>query len=156
MALTLASYYDLYLMKLLDYRQMPTIAALMQPFPFFAKPDTSVANIIELMNEHNIRHIPIKQGDRIVGIVSERDLRWIGNPKIVLPITFDIPVAHVMTYNPYSVDINTPLTDVIMEMTEQKLGAAIVLSAGRLAGIVTTIDICRALGELLESQFSYG
>ena len=142
-------------MKLLDYKQMPTVAALMQPFPYFAEPHTSVAYILELMNIHNIRHIPIKQSDRVIGIVSERDLRWMGSPAIVIPVADEIPVYHVMTPNPYVVEITTPLTTVISEMTERKIGAAIVLSSGRLAGIVTVIDICRALGELLDSEFSY-
>ena len=134
---------------------MPTVSALMQPFPYFAEPNTSVARILELMNSHNIRHIPIKQGDLVVGIVSERDLRWMGSPAIAMPVTDEIPVHHVMTPNPYVVEINTPLTTVIFGMTERKIGAAIVLSSGRLAGIVSVIDMCRALGELLESEFSY-
>ena len=132
---------------------MPTVAALMQPFPFFAEPNTSVESILELMKCHNIRHIPIKQRDRVVGIVSERDLRWMGSPALVLPVTDEIPVHHVMTPNPYMVEIDTPLTDVIFEITKRKIGAAIVLSSGKLAGIITVIDICRALGELLESEF---
>ena len=141
-------------MKLLNYEQMPTVAALMQPFPYFAEPKDSVAHIIKLMEDHSIRHIPIKQGDQVVGIISERDLRWMKSPAIVMPDADEIPVHHVMTFNPYVVDINTPLTSVVSEMTEKKIGAAIVTSSGRLVGIVTVIDLCRALGELLESEFS--
>ena len=137
-------------MKLLNSKQVPTVAALMQPFPYFAESDASVAQILELMKSHDIRHIPIKQGERVVGIVSERDLRWMRSPAIVLPVADEIPVYHVMTFNPYVVEMTTPLTTVISEMTEQKIGAAVVLSSGRLAGIVTVIDICRALGDLLE------
>ncbi|MEO0928724.1 MAG: CBS domain-containing protein [Cyanobacteria bacterium J06643_13] len=139
---------------LLNYPKMPTISALMRPFPYFAQPDTSVAQIIKMMDEHQIRHLPIKQDDRIVGIVSERDLRWLGNPKLDLPITHDIPVCHVMVYSPYVAEINTPLPVVIDEMTHQKIGAAIVVRSGKLAGIVTTIDICQALSEVLKTKFS--
>ena len=72
-------------MKLLDYKKMPPIAALMQPFPYFAESKATVAEVWELMKSHNFRHIPIKQHDRVVGIVSERDLRWMGNPSLALP-----------------------------------------------------------------------
>ncbi len=140
-------------MKLLDYKKMPPVAVLMQPFPYFAEPDTSVGQILELMKSHNVRHIPIKQNNRVVGIISERDLRWMGNPSLALPAADEIPVRHVMTFNPYIVEIDMPLTTVISEMTERKIGAAIVVSSGRLAGIVTVIDICRALGEILDSEF---
>ena len=60
-----------------------------------------------------------------------------------------------MTYNPYVVDINTSLITVVSKMTEDKIGAAIVTSSGRLAGIVTVIDLCRALAELLATQYSH-
>ena len=141
-------------MNLLDRAKAPTVASLMHSFPYFAEPNTSVAEIRELMNSHNIRHIPVKQKDSVMGIVSERDLRWMSSPSITLPVAEEIPVHHVMTFNPYTVEINEPLTTVISEMTERKIGAAIVVSSGKLVGIVTVIDICRALGELLESEFS--
>ena len=139
---------------LLNYKQMPSVSAVMRPFPYFAEPETSVACIINMMDEHHIRHLPIKQGDRLVGIVSERDLRWLGNPKLDLPITHEIPVCHVMTYDPYIAEINTPLPVVIDEMTKQKIGTAIIVRSGKLAGIVTTIDLSQALSELLKAEFS--
>ena len=142
-------------MELLEYKKMPPVAALMNPFPYFAEYNSSVAQVLELMKSHNVRHIPIKQHDRVVGIISERDLRWMGNQSLALPDTGEIPVSHVMTFNPYLVEIDTPLTTVIAEMTKRKIGAAIVISSGRLAGIVTVIDICNALGDLLESEFKY-
>ncbi len=142
-------------MKLLDHHRMPTVATLMQPFPYFAEPNTSVADILKLMHDHDIRHIPIKQSDLVVGIISERDLRWMKSPAIAIPAADEILVQHVMTYNPYVVDINTSLITVVSKMTEDKIGAAIVTSSGRLAGIVTVIDLCRALAELLATQYSH-
>lgn len=141
-------------MNLLDRSKMPTVASLMQSSPYFAEPNTSVAQIRQLMTSHDIRHIPVTQKDSVIGIVSERDLRWMSSPAITIPAAEEIPAHHVMTFNPYTVEITTPLTKVISEMTERKIGAAIVLNSGKLAGIVTVIDICRALGELLESEFS--
>ncbi len=141
-------------MKLSDYQQMPTVAALMIPFPYFARPDEPVAKLFTLMKQHKIRHVPIKQDGRVVGIVSERDLRWMGSPAIVLPDPEEIPIAHVQVNSPYTVEITTPLNKVVQEMAERKIGAAVVVKSGELAGIVTVTDICRLLAELLESQFS--
>lgn len=140
---------------LLNYKQMPAVSAVMRPFPFFAEPETLVTEIIKMMDKHQIRHLPIKQGDRLVGIISERDLRWLGNPKLDLPIAHDIPVCQVMTYDPYIAKIDTPLSVVIDEMTEQKIGAAIIVRSGKLAGIVTTIDLCQAFSTILKTEFSY-
>lgn len=136
-------------MKLLDYKQTPSVAALMHPFPYFAESDTSVVQIRELMKSHNIRHVPIMQNESVVGIISERDLCRLDNSATLVPITEEIPVRNVMTLNPYVVEIDTPLKIVISEMTKRKIGAAVIISADKLVGIITVIDICRALGELL-------
>jgi CBS domain-containing protein len=44
-----------------------------------AKPDQQIVDAFELMNERHIRRLPVVEGDRLVGIVTERDLlRWVG------------------------------------------------------------------------------
>ena len=141
-------------MKLSDYNQMPTVAAIMKPCPYFAQPEESVAHLLKLMKQHDIRHVPIQKGGRVVGIVSERDLRWMGSPAIVLPDPEEIPIVHVQTNSPYTVEITTPLNTVVQEMAERKIGAAVVVKSGELVGIVTVTDICRVLAGVLESQFS--
>ncbi|MGK7938080.1 MAG: CBS domain-containing protein [Xenococcaceae cyanobacterium] len=141
-------------MKLSDYNQMPTVAAIMKSCPYFAHPEESVAHLLKLMKQHDIRHVPIQKGGRVVGIVSERDLRWMGSPAIVLPDPEEIPIVHVQTNSPYTVEITTPLNTVVQEMAERKIGAAVVVKSGELVGIVTVTDICRVLAGLLESQFS--
>ena len=141
-------------MKLSDYDQMPTVAALMRSFPYFAQSNDTVAQVDRLMKQHDIRHIPIKQGEQVVGIISERDLRWMRSPALLLPDPEEIPVAHVQVNNPYTVEITTPLNIVLQEMSERKIGAAVVVKAGELAGIVTVTDICSALAKILTAQFS--
>ena len=141
-------------MKVSDYNQMPTVAALMKSFPYFAQPDDTVAQIDRLMKEHDIRHIPIKQGEQVVGIVSDRDLRWMRSPALLLPDPEEIPVAHVQINNPYAVEITTLFNEVLQEMAERKIGAAVVVKSGELAGIVTVTDVCTALAKVLTAQFS--
>ncbi len=141
-------------MKLSDYDQMPTVEALMKSFPYFAQLYDTVAKIDRLMKHHNIRHIPIKQGEQVIGIISERDLRWMRSPALLLPDPEEIPVAHVQVSNPYTVEITTPLNIVLQEMSKRKIGAAVVVKSGKLVGIVTVTDICTALAEVLTAQFS--
>jgi CBS domain-containing protein len=142
-------------MKILEYQQMPSIAVLMQPFPYFVDPNTPVEQIRELMKSHNIRHIPVQQKEHIVGIISERDLPPISNSAVALPVGENIPARNIMTLDPYVVEIDTPLTTVIFEIIQRKIGVAIVVSSGELVGIVSVIDICRAFGELLNQTYQY-
>ncbi len=102
---------------------------------------SELAHVLKLMKQHKIRHVPIKQEGRVVGIVSERDLRWMGSPAIVLPDPEEIPIHHVQVNNPYTVEITAPLNRVLQEMSERKIGAAVVVKSGELAGIVTVTDI---------------
>lgn len=62
-------------MNLSEHERMPAVAALMTAFPHFVRPDEPGRRAAELMREHGIRHVPVKDGDRVVGLVSERDLR---------------------------------------------------------------------------------
>jgi CBS domain-containing protein len=55
---------------------------------------------------------------------------------------------------PYIVTFETPLDKVAVEMAKRHIGAAIVLHHEKLAGILSTTDICRILAEIFESEFS--
>ena len=64
-----------------------------------------------------------------------------------------VRVRDVQSGDPYTVELGTPLSTVMSVMAERKLGTAVVVRSGKLAGIVTVTDVCRALGELLEARF---
>ena len=50
------------------------VSAFMSPTPVTAGPDDDVATAARLMVEHEIRHLPITEGDRVLGVVSARDV----------------------------------------------------------------------------------
>jgi CBS domain-containing protein len=130
--------------KLADYDHMPSVAALMTPFPHSLRPGDPVARARALMDEHDIRHVPVREGDRVVGIVSERDLRGRDG---------SAAVRDVQSADPYTVELGAPLADVLREMAARRIGTAVVVRAEKLAGIVTVTDVCLALASLLESRF---
>jgi acetoin utilization protein AcuB len=131
-------------MKIAEYDHMPSVAALMTPFPYFVRPDEPVSRALALMREHQIRHVPVREGDRVVGVVSEGDLR--GREA-------DARVRDVRVSHPYAVELGAPLAGVLREMAARRIGTAVVLRAEKLAGIVTVTDVCLALAEILESRF---
>jgi acetoin utilization protein AcuB len=132
-------------MRLADYDHMPSVAALMTPFPYFVRPDEPVSRALSLMREHDIRHVPVREGDRVVGVVSEGDLRG----RAAAALVRDVPVS-----SPYAVELGAPLPAVLREMAARRIGTAVVLRAEKLAGIVTASDICLALAAILESRFT--
>ena len=143
-------------MDLAQHRHMPPVSTLMTPFPYFVRPEDPIARVQELMREHDIRHVPVKQDDRVVGLISEGDLRWLTRAGAGAVDESAVRVSDVQGSPPYTVDLSAPLGPVLLEMARRHVGSAIVLRSGRLAGIVTETDVCRALGLVLERRFGPG
>ena len=67
-----------------------------------------------------------------------------------------LTVQHVSALDPYVVDIAEPLDSVLSSMAERRIGAALVTRHGKLAGIFTASDACRAFSEFLRAMFPEG
>lgn len=143
-------------MDLSEHRHMPPVSALMTPFPYFVRLDDPVERVRALMQEHDIRHVPVKQEDRVVGLVSEEALRWLSSPAAGGAAQGAARVRDLQLPQPYAVELSAPLGPVLLEMARRHAGSAIVLRSGRLAGIITETDVCRALGQVLERRFGPG
>jgi acetoin utilization protein AcuB len=135
------------------HKKMPKVGAVMTPFPYSARPTDNVEKVERLMHEHEIRHIPVQDDGRVVGIVSERDLHALANPTHPKVDKGRIRVRDVALPNPYVVEIDMPLDQVVTSMAENRIGSAIVVKQGKLVGILSVTDICRVLAELLEERF---
>ena len=106
-----------------------------------------LSDVISLMRDSSIRHLPVLSNRKIVGIVSDRDVKWglsFGRP------SQKILVEEVMSPEPYTVTPDADLEEIVFNMTDQKIGAAIVEDKdGYPVGIFTTIDALRVLMRLL-------
>jgi acetoin utilization protein AcuB len=124
-----------------------TIRAFMTAAPFTIDAAQSIDAALQLMHAHHIRHLPVLDGERLVGVVSERDLALArGLPGAVPTQT---PVAQAMSPDPRALSPESSLEWVAAEMAQQKIGSVVVIERGRVIGIFTTVDALRALGELL-------
>lgn len=128
----------------------PTIAGTMSPFPYSIRPDQTLGEAREMMLEHDIHHLPVTRDDDILGVISDADVFVAGN---LAPKGADqTPVQSVYSPDPYVVDIHTPLEHVARQMADRRLGSAVITRQGKLAGILTHTDICRALADLLGGE----
>lgn len=96
-----------------------------------------------LLQHHHIRHLPVVDGRRLLGIVTDRDLRAAegrGEPRVPLL------VADVMTESVITVGPETTVDQVAMLMAENKIGGLPVVNADdELIGIITESDILNVL-----------
>ncbi|MGH7928208.1 MAG: CBS domain-containing protein, partial [Candidatus Binatia bacterium] len=134
------------------YKKMPSVGSVMTPFPFFADAADPVAKVERLMRRHKIRHVPVQRNGEVVGIVSERDLQHWSSHSPAADKSLVLAAA-VMVPDPYVVAFDTPLSEVAAEMNRRRIGSALVARQGKLAGILSVMDICRILASLLDAEF---
>lgn len=136
--------------------KIPVVGAVMTSFPYFVEADETVLAVEKMMNEHDIRHLPVQENGKLVGIVSERDLHHRIARSAPLEAKQQLKARDVMVSEPYVVAFATPLNDVVRAMAERHIGSAIVVRRGKLAGILSAIDVCRLFAEYLDARVPGG
>jgi acetoin utilization protein AcuB len=123
------------------------ISEHMARYPHVIPPDLGIKDALDMMRELGIRHLPVLQDERLVGVVSERDLK----AAVGLPEVKTLNVGDVMKRDVFVASANMQLSEVASEMAEGKLGSAIIVDAGgNVTGIFTTTDALRILAGLAE------
>lgn len=121
-----------------------SLANVMSTFPVRVDSETTVEAASALLDAHGFHHLPVSDGADVIGVVSSAMLdaaHAAGGSHLPLSALCGAP--------PVTAEIHTPVRDVAAAMREVGADAAVVVSRGRLAGIVTTSDICRVLMELI-------
>jgi acetoin utilization protein AcuB len=119
----------------------------MTPSPWTIARNQPVSIAQRLMRQQNIRHLPVLDDERVVGILSERDILLVESLPGVNPT--DLRVEEAMAPGPYEVTPDAPLSEVVSTLLERRIGSAIVVDEGRVTGVFTTVDALRALADLL-------
>ena len=113
--------------------------------------DQTVQDVMDLFKEKRIRHAPVLNGDKVVGIVTDRDL------KDAVPSRFTVApkgepykkkVTEIMTPNPVTAHPLDFVEEVAMIFYEQKIGCIPVVSNDKLAGFLTETDLLYTFIEL--------
>lgn len=133
-------------------KPIPTIQKYMTTTPHSIGVEQTVAQAQKLMKEHDIRHLPVLHGGKLVGVLSDRDIALIETLKDVDPEK--VSVEDAMTQQVYTVEPSVQIDEVVNEMAEKKYGSAIVVQNHKVVGIFTTVDVCRAFGELLATRLA--
>lgn len=106
-------------------------------------PATPTADAVALLREHRIRHLPVTDGDRVVGVVTDRDLRG-ASP--------DLPVSARMSRPVQVVSPRTGIDRAARLLFDRRIGCLPVVEDGKLVGILTQTDAVAALVEVLRLQ----
>lgn len=116
------------------------------PCTVIANKNETVLELMRKMGEYDVRHIPVVENNKAIGLVTERDLKLVINLATGRALTAD----EVMITEPFVVNYGESLRDVVFEMSRRKVGSALVLDArSEDIGIFTSTDALNALVEVL-------
>jgi acetoin utilization protein AcuB len=108
-------------------------------------PETTLESAYRTMQERRIRHLPVLEGSRLVGVVTDRDLRLATSALVPAPFAPGSRVSEVMSQPPLTADPLDPVEDAARTMREGKIGCLPVLEDGRVVGILTGLDLLDGL-----------
>ncbi len=110
----------------------------------------------DLVEEKRLRRFPVLDGGRLVGIITDRDLRNATASSVVLTerkyhdfLLDHVKVESIMTPGPRTVTPDSGLKEAARSILEMKVGGLPVVEGGKLVGIITETDLIKALIELL-------
>ncbi|QXD15461.1 CBS domain-containing protein [Rhodocaloribacter litoris] len=107
-------------------------------------PGDTLADAYRIMHERDIRHLPVVETGRLVGIVTDRDLRFATSALHPAPFPPEARVADVMMRAPKTATPDDPVEEAALKMRTYRIGCLPVVESGRLVGIVTVTDLLDA------------
>ena len=113
-------------------------------------PATSVADLVAALAEHNVGALPVLEGERLVGIVSERDVvrrLHVGGAGLL-----QLQVSEIMSTSVTTCGPTDKIEDLARIMTERRFRHMPVLEGDALVGIVSIGDLVKARIDLLETE----
>ncbi len=132
-------------------KAIPAISKYMTPMPYTIDAQDNLAQAEQLFKEYKIRHLPVKNQQKLIGLLSQQDVKLLASYNSV-----DLQkslVEDAMSRNPYCVSPETSLDYVASHMAEQRIGSALVVQDnGTLVGIFTDTDALRALAEIFQTR----
>ncbi len=116
------------------------VADLMARKPLSVTPATTAQEAAKLMRQHRFSCVPVVEGEKLVGIVTTRDLSGRVLAEGRAP---DTPLAEIMTPDPLSLSPQSLGSDILHMMLENRIGHLPVVRDGKLLGMITQTDLTR-------------
>ena len=128
-----------------------TVGDVMTRGPWVVDDDAPLRQARHLMVDREIHHLPVVQRGRLVGVLSDRDVKRALDPELGLPPEDELFVRDVCVFDAYAVGPSEPLERVLRTMADRHIGSALVTEDDRVVGILTASDACRLFAEFLHT-----
>jgi acetoin utilization protein AcuB len=125
----------------------------MTPLPHTIEASRSIHEAKAIMDAEGIRHLPVTSEGRLVGMLSERDLKLAFALAATASGDEALNVGDVCNLEAYVIEYNTPVDQVLMHLAEFRLSSALITRNGKLVGLVTNTDVYRNYVDLLKAAY---
>lgn len=122
---------------------VPPIERFMSNVLVVIGPKQPLTEATRLMRANNVRHLPVVDHGKLLGILSQRDVHLIETLDGVDPAR--VMVEEAMTRDVFTVEPEESVEKVAQIMADRRIGSAVVAHGTKLLGLFTTIDALRAL-----------
>lgn len=137
-------------------KQRVPISQIMSKELITVNPKQSLYEAENLFKKNKIRHIPVVENEKLLGVLSYSDLLKISYADVeesngaedvpVSAVVYDVfTISQVMTKAPLSVNPGTTIKEVVEILSEHSFHSVPVVENEKLRGIVTTTDILKYL-----------
>lgn len=124
--------------------------------PITTNSKAPITDAIAIMREKNLKRVPVVDGSKVVGILTQSDIQKVSPTKATSLSVFEInyilsktTVGDTMTKNPMTIESDCLLEEAAVMMRQNRIGTLPVVEAGKLVGIITESDIFDAFIDLL-------
>ena len=124
--------------------------------PYTITANASITDAVALMREKNLKRVPVVDGDKVVGILTQSDIQKVSPTKATSLSIFEINyllskliVKDAMTKNIITIESDSLLEEAAVIMRQNRIGTLPVVENGKLVGIITESDIFDAFIDLL-------
>ena len=108
-------------------------------------PATPILRAMEVMRENSIRHLPVVDGEDIVGLVTEGDLRQAS----LLSMVDKVSIDDVMIKKPFTISPDATIEEAARLVFRHKIGGLPVVEGKKLVGMITVVDLLHCFIQLL-------
>jgi acetoin utilization protein AcuB len=127
--------------------------------PMTIAPDTTFPEAFRIMRDGRIRHLPVVEDEKLIGVVAQTDLLHASPSPATSLSVFEINyllanlhVREVMSSPAVTVPDDAPLEEVARVLIDKKIGCVPVMRDGTMVGLITETDIFEAFVEILGGE----
>lgn len=117
---------------------------IMKPAPITTTEIAHLGEALQMMMKNRIRHLPVVRGDRLCGLLSERDVLHYRAVTAFREDWWRAPVTAAMVATVQTAGPDDSLTEVAGRLADSRVGALPIVEAGKLVGIVSVVDVLEA------------